>query len=81
MRVQMLSVLLLFVSLFCAEGIHGMSLAGGSESQPSEEGQGESKEMKREAGRTTKPRSPAWFWFEPGAGPIRKPRRPAILKP
>ncbi|CAM4697843.1 unnamed protein product, partial [Caretta caretta] len=33
MRVQMLAVLLLFVSLFCAEGIHGMSLAGGSESQ------------------------------------------------
>ncbi|CAM4629650.1 unnamed protein product [Lepidochelys kempii] len=28
MRVQMLAVLLLFVSLFCAEGIHGMSLAG-----------------------------------------------------
>ncbi|XP_053866677.1 hepcidin-2-like [Malaclemys terrapin pileata] len=50
MRVQMLAVLLLFVSLLCAEGIHGASLAGGSDSQHSEEGLGESKVMvKREA--------------------------------
>ncbi|CAM4629642.1 unnamed protein product [Lepidochelys kempii] len=50
MRVQMLAVLLLFVSLLCAEGIRGASLARGSESQHSEEGRGESKVMvKREA--------------------------------
>ncbi|CAM5175871.1 unnamed protein product [Eretmochelys imbricata] len=50
MRVQMLAVLLLFVSLLCAEGIRAASLAGGSESQQSEEGRGESKMMvKREA--------------------------------
>ncbi|XP_039369462.1 hepcidin-like [Mauremys reevesii] len=50
MRVQMLAVLLLFVSLLCAEGIRGESLAEGSESQHSEEGRGESKVMvKREA--------------------------------
>ncbi|EMP24786.1 Tapasin-related protein [Chelonia mydas] len=50
MRVQMLAVLLLFVSLLCAEGIRAASLAGGSESQHSEERRGESKVMvKREA--------------------------------
>ncbi|XP_050786284.1 hepcidin-2-like [Gopherus flavomarginatus] len=50
MRVQMLAVLLLFVSLLCAEGIRGASLANGSESQHMEEGLGESKVMvKREA--------------------------------
>ncbi|CAM4678557.1 unnamed protein product [Lepidochelys olivacea] len=50
MRVQMLAVLLLFVSLLCTEGIRAASLAGGSESQQSEEGRGESKVIvKREA--------------------------------
>ncbi|CAM5176527.1 unnamed protein product [Eretmochelys imbricata] len=52
MRVQMLAVLLLFVSLLCAEGIRGASLARGSESQHSQKGLGESKVMvKREARR------------------------------
>ncbi|CAM5124705.1 unnamed protein product [Natator depressus] len=50
MRVQMLAVLLLFVSLLCAEGIRAAALAGSLESQHSEEGRGESKVMvKREA--------------------------------
>ncbi|XP_050786281.1 hepcidin-like [Gopherus flavomarginatus] len=52
MRVQMLAVLLLFVSLLCAEGICGASLAESLESQHAEEGQSESKVMvkvKREA--------------------------------
>ncbi|XP_067414598.1 hepcidin-like [Emydura macquarii macquarii] len=49
MRFQMLALMLLSVSLLCAEGIHGASLAEGLESQDWQEGRGESKVMvKRE---------------------------------